>query len=338
MKFIKKSLTIALTFFIAFTSVVNTNALNVFAEEEAYTNDFSNPDLTGWEKDMGAGVFEVVNEKLKIVTDNWVAGSVDFQQYYNTKAPKHKNATLTMDIKNNSGAGRFAVVYRRLDSQNYDFVGYDVGGNWIHTSIIAGKQKQTVLPVNLNVDNKEFKFHVEYVNDTLLVKVDNTVIYQGLSTDGPEGYFGFRSWGYTGNYASIEVDNIRYEKIRENEQDAQGNYMVSFKDEDHVGGWSKDAGNGTIVFADESMKLEALGNTFFSDAYAPTLKNGFVEFEFTPKTPARMGFLFRYNSATDFAGFGYDGSGNWTFITGTDKFGPTGTKELTVGQKHHFRI
>lgn len=306
--------------------------------DEIYTEDFSNQDLTGWEKDLGAGRFEVVNEQLEMETDGWVAGSIDYQQYHNTKAPEFKNARLSMDITVKNSHGRFGIVYRHIDAQNYDYIGYDVGGKWIRAEVRNGKKTEKELPVKLNVDNKKIRFSMEYVNENIQVIVDDTELYNGPHTDNDAGHFGLRTWGYTDNYAFIQVDNIEYEKLRENEQTEDGHYLVSFKDEDHTGGWGKVAGNGTMEYKDQAMNFAADGNTIYADAYSPNMENGFVEFEVTPKTSGRMGFLFRFNGENDFAGFGYDVGGSWQYITGNGKYGEVGNKGLKAGEKNTVRI
>src|SRR5699024_14542 len=75
----------------------------------------------------------------------------------------------------------------------------------------------------------------------------------------------------------------------------------------------------------------------YADAYSPDMKNGFVEYEFTPKSSGRMGFLFRFNDANNFAGFGYDVGGSWQYITG-DSWGEAGNKALKIGEKNTVRI
>lgn len=164
--------------------------------DEIYTEDFSNQDLTGWEKDLGAGRFEVVNEQLEMETDGWVAGSIDYQQYHNTKAPEFKNARLSMDITVKNSHGRFGIVYRHIDAQNYDYIGYDVGGKWIRAEVRNGKKTEKELPVKLNVDNKKIRFSMEYVNENIQVIVDDTELYNGPHTDNDAGHFGLRTWGY----------------------------------------------------------------------------------------------------------------------------------------------
>src|SRR5690625_1227267 len=327
-----------------FILMVPSMPLNIMADvasnttDELYTEDFSNPDLTGWEKDLGAGRFEVVNEQLEMETDGWVAGSIDYQQYYNTKAPQFKNARLAMDINVKNNHGRFGIVYRHIDAQNYDYIGYDVDGKWIRAEVRNGKKTETELPVNLNIDNKKFRFSMEYVNENIKVYVDDTELYNGLHTDNDAGHFGLRTWGYTDNYAFIQVDNIEYEKLRENEQTEDGHYLVSFKDEDHTGGWDKVAGDGTMEYRDQVMNFAADGNTIYADAYSPHMKNGFVEYEFTPKSSGRMGFLFRFNDANNFAGFGYDVGGSWQYITGDGSYGEVGNKALKKDEKNTVRI
>lgn len=55
-------------------------------------------------------------------TDGWVAGSIDYQQYFYTKAPQHKNARLAMDINVKNNHGRFGIVYRHIDAQNMGII------------------------------------------------------------------------------------------------------------------------------------------------------------------------------------------------------------------------
>ncbi|HIT90605.1 MAG TPA: FIVAR domain-containing protein [Candidatus Merdenecus merdavium] len=318
--------------------IMNSVSKDTISTDDIYTEDFSNQDLTGWEKDLGAGRFEVVNEQLEMETGGWVAGSIDYQQYYNSKAPKYKNARLAMDITVKNTAGRFGIVYRHRDSQNYDYIGYDIGGNWIRAEVKNGKKTEEKLPVPLNVDNKKFRFSLTYVNENIEVYVDDTELYHGIHSDHDEGYFGLRTWGYTDNYAFIQVDNIEYEKIRENEKTEEGHYLVSFIDEDHTGGWKKLSGNGTMEYVDQAMNFTANGNTIYSDTYSPNMKNGFVEYKFTLKASGRMGFLFRFNDTNDFAGFGYDVGGAWQYITGDGKYGAAGSKTLQKGETYTVRI
>ena len=93
-----------------------------------------------------------------------------------------------------------------------------------------------------------------------------------------------------------------------------------------------------MEYKDQAMNFAADGNTIYADAYSPNMENGFVEFEVTPKTSGRMGFLFRFNGENDFAGFGYDVGGSWQYITGNGKYGEVGNKGLKAGEKNTVRI
>ena len=57
--------------------------------------------------------------------------------------------------------------------------------------------------------------------------------------DSLSGKLGLRTWGYSGNYASISLSELHYNDVKAPEKDPDGNYMTSFTDPDCRGGWSK---------------------------------------------------------------------------------------------------
>lgn len=315
---------------------------------DSYVQNFDDPnlDMSNWKKEVGAGIFEHKDGKLNIETAGWVPGSVDYQLYYDQNAPVVANGSLSADIQSLNANGRFAMVFRYKDAKNYDYVGYDIGGSWKLVHRVNGKDTEKTIKTGLNIDNQSFHFEVIFIGNTINVYVNNNLIYTGadLTDDATGGKIGIKTWGYTDNYAHITVDNLKLEKRNAPEQDADGNYMVTFTDETKRGGWQKIHGNGTIAFtdgqgADGFMSVKANYETIYTDTLSPNIKNGFIEADVTNRSDGRIGFLFRQKSATVFAGLGYDGNGVWNWITGNGGYGEfTSGAPLANGQKNHIRI
>lgn len=320
--------------------------LNIHASD-SYVQNFDDPnlDMSNWKREVGAGIFEHKDGKLNIETAGWVPGVVDYQLYYDQNAPVVANGSLSADIQSLNANGRFAMVFRYKDAKNYDYVGYDVGGNWKLVHRVNGKNTEKTIKSGLNIDNQSFHFEVTFIANTIHVYVNNNLMYTGadLADDATGGKIGIKTWGYTDNYAHITVDNLKLEKRNAPEQDENGNYMVSFTDDSTRGGWQKIAGNGTIAFtdgagADGFMSVKAKDNTIYTDTLSPNIKNGFIEADVTNRSDGRIGFLFRQKSATVFAGLGYDGNGVWNWITANSYGEFTSGAPLANGQKNHIRI
>lgn len=275
------------------------------------------------------------------------------------KSPKIKNGEVTAHLTSNF-AGRFALVLRYKDANNYAAVGYDVGNDWVVKKCIDGKETSETISVKDADPTKGVTISAAFSGTDLQLSLNGNSVYNSadfLSGLTEEGQLGVRTWGYSGNYASITVDQLAYNQTPDKETDEQGNYKVTFTDPMKRGGWMQDAqqdsawaGKG-LTFTDGEgdngyMKVSAgpdgvaNGNTYFTDTRAPYVENGFIEMDITNQSAGRLGILFRYNSSNDFAGLLYDVGGQWKFSNGTNNDiklnGSLPT--LEKGVKYHIRV
>lgn len=152
------------------------------------------------------GRFEVQTTKL--------AGD-QYYLTYDAASPDLASGELSMDVEQKyAAAGRFSFVFRYKDANNWNAVGYDVGGAWklftMQNGKLTNKSIFTLTPGNT------FNIRISFVDTDLEVYIDDSLMYKG-SGDLPggedvAGKMGIRTWGYEGNYAHIIVDNMKYTK------------------------------------------------------------------------------------------------------------------------------
>lgn len=194
-------------------------------------------------------------------------------------------------------------------------MGYDVGDVWMVKNVVNGKESEQKFtgPIVAGY-GKGHAVQVSFVGTNVSVKIDDKEYYNAdVLDDSLSGKLGLRTWGYSGNYASISLSELHYNEVKAPEKDPDGNYMTSFTDPDCRGGWSKawsqNASNEGLSFVDgegDAGYMRAFagpegvanGNAFLIDSMSPSIENGFVEFDVTNQSAGRIGFLFRVQDLT----------------------------------------
>ena len=239
-------------------------------------------------------------------------------------------------------------------------MGYDVGDVWMIKNVVNGKESEQKFtgPIVAGY-GKGHAVQVSFVGTNVSVKIDDKEYYNAdVLDDSLSGKLGLRTWGYSGNYASISLSELHYNEVKAPEKDPDGNYMTSFTDPDCRGGWSKawsqNASNEGLSFVDgegDAGYMRAFagpegvanGNTFLIDSMSPSIENGFVEFDVTNQSAGRIGFLFRVQDLTSankkYVAMQYDLGEDWNLvINGGDPITIKEIPALNKGEKHHIRI
>lgn len=271
-----------------------------------------------------------------------------------TASPSLSSGELTAVIENNF-AGRFCLVFRYQDKDNYAAVGYD-WGNWVIKTRIAGTEVTESFSGPDTRGTGEHTVKVTFWDNSVQVDVDGETLYTSSTflTGAPaEGGLGLRTWGYSGNYAQIKIKSLTYDQTPSPEFDEDGNYMVTFTDDMHRGGWQQDTaatsgwnglsftdgeGDAGYMTVSAGPSGTANGNTLFSDLRAPVIDNGFVEMDLTDVgAGGRIGIYFRYTSPDQHVGLMYD-TGTWQLRVNGSDVSQLGTYTLNKGQTYHLRI
>lgn len=343
-KFIKAQISLLLAATFTVTGVVSnlSSVVQAATIEQQYLEDFEDG-IEGIDKVYGGGIISHVDGGLEIQAANWP----DQGQYtlaVDNNSPVIKDGVLELDMKVKSHAGRLGLVFRYVDTNNYSMVGYDVSGKWVLKTVTNGKESETVLVQNgINLNNGQtYKMKLVFAGTLLELYVDGSLLYSGNTlVDSEGGKFGFRQWGYTDNYSHANYDNIRYYSQKAPEQTEDGHYLVSFEDDD-TRGWEVKSGDGAISAANGKLTAQADGNnsnTISSDKSAPVIKDGFVETKITVNNHAgRVGVLFRYEDANNFAGIGYDVDGTWVWLNGSNNGKLPFTKVLEQGREYKLSV
>ena len=309
--------------------------------QQQYTKDFEES-IDGFEKVYGGGIVSHVDGGLNIEAANW-PDEGNYTLVVDNNSPELKDGVIEVDMKVKSDAGRLGIVFRYVDENNYNMIGYDVSGNWILKNIKDGNDVQTtIVSQGLSLQNgTTYKVKVAYTGSEVQLYVDDNLLYSGESlTTDTEGKIGFRNWGYTGNYSHVNYDNLQY--YTQSGPDFVGEeYIINFDDND-VAGWIVNKGEGSVSVENGKLTTQANGsdaNTFSSDENAPLIKDGYLETAMTLNNSAgRSAILFRYESPSSFAGIAYDTNGAWVWLSegsyGTLPF----TKVLEPGTEYKINI
>ena len=347
-----KCLSLLLCVCLTVTTMLTGAAPALARDLASYTQTFDTEDISNWKQAHGESVMSVADGRFSVETaeGNENKYQPQYALVYDENAPVLSDGEISAKMFANF-AGRFGLVFRYQDKDNYQFVGYDYG-NWIVKERKAGKEQTWNITGGSDPRNgQEFELRAVFTGSNLKVYLDDTLLYnEDVLSDDMAGKLGVRTWGYAGNYAKVSIDTLSYQEVIPPEKDEDGNYMVSFTDEDRRGGWAVESGGGSLAFTDgegENGYMVAAagpdgadnGNTFFSDRNAPSIDNGFLEFDVTNQAEGRIGFLFRYNDTSHFAGILYDIGGTWNWAAnGSNGTIISGGPVLENGVKHHIRI
>ncbi|MDU3722111.1 MAG: hypothetical protein E7G24_02720 [Clostridium celatum] len=111
--------------------------------QQQYTKDFEES-IDGFEKVYGGGIVSHVDGGLNIEAANW-PDEGNYTLVVDNNSPELKDGVIEVDMKVKSDAGRLGIVFRYVDENNYNMIGYDVSGNWVLKNIKDGNDVQTTI-------------------------------------------------------------------------------------------------------------------------------------------------------------------------------------------------
>ena len=258
--------------------------------------------MSSWKLAHGKMNYQASNGKLVFETadGNETVSNPPYALVADENSPVLADGELKAHLNSNA-AGRFALVFRYQDKDNYAAVGYDISGRWMVKKVIQGKETEQTIE-NLTLDpQKGVDVAVMFSGNDLQINLNGESVYNSadfLQGVPAQGKMGLRTWGYAGNYAKVTFDSLSYNQIPKKETDDQGNYKVTFTDNLTRGGWKQDGqidaaweGKG-IQFTDGNdgagyMTISAgpegtnNGESYFTDMRAPYIDNGFIEMDLT---------------------------------------------------------
>ncbi|MEC0089700.1 glycosyl hydrolase family 95 catalytic domain-containing protein [Paenibacillus macquariensis] len=196
---------VALLVFIQILGVNGTGQV-IAAEnvEVAYTQNFEDDQVGGWRADTGTVGISVDNKALKLVAQ-------PPSQIVDANSPAYAHGELEMKVKVASGTGRFGVLFRYVDSNNYAGVIYD-SGNWLwYAKKLGAEQYSSIATSPVLVNGQMYAIKIEYIDKVIKVSVDGTQIYTGevgaLPVDA--GKIGIRTWN---NTQTLVIDDVKLTK------------------------------------------------------------------------------------------------------------------------------
>ncbi|MGL4989828.1 MAG: endo-alpha-N-acetylgalactosaminidase family protein [Sarcina sp.] len=185
-----------------------------------YEQNFDDGNISNWNKIWGGGQFEAAEQGLRVQGGNAFTSpdGKQFSLFADNEAPLVKDGVFEADLKVRSHAGRFGIVLRYVDENNYDVLGYDVGNTWVHINNTNGSEtlKQITTSGPSMNNNTDHKLKVEFIGKNVNLMVDGNSIFKGdILSDGRAGKIGFRAWGYDGNYSNVIYDNLTLKSVTE---------------------------------------------------------------------------------------------------------------------------
>ncbi len=197
-----------------------------------------------------------------------------------------------------------------------------INGTIVKYTIYAGLTKENLTQVasgswerNNNVKTVSFgPYKVRYIR----IKSDETM------NDGYNITTSAAEIGVIGSEIG-EGEDVPQPPVRET--DENGNYIVTFTDENRKGDFQIKQGEGTVDYtygegADGYAVFKGKNNTLAIDNMSDAIPDGFIEAELTDLGGVgRWGLIFRYTDNTNYAGICYDGSWSWK-VGGAADWGP----------------
>lgn len=177
-----------------------------------YTQNFDDGQVGGWKAYVGNVTFSVENKALKMISPSATL-------VVDSHAPQYANGEYEVKVNLESGQGRFGVLFRYVDANNFAGVIYDVG-NWLwYTKKNGSEQYGTIASEPKIVSGQTYAIKVQYVDKEIKLLVDGNQAYSGEVGALPlaAGKIGFRTWG--GDTKTLIVDDIKLTKLSSNAAD-----------------------------------------------------------------------------------------------------------------------
>lgn len=169
---------------------------------DVYLKDYNDGSIAGWTAGKGNTAFTADNGAVKAVTQGAVI-------VYDQDSPQYADGEYEVKLKFNEAPTRFGLVYRYVDSSNYNVIQYDTS-SWGWDSVKGGVETYGNIASTSPTfaAGKQYTFKLRYVKDSLELFIDGTSV---LSTSLPSvptgaGNIGLRSWFAN---KTITIDDLK---------------------------------------------------------------------------------------------------------------------------------
>lgn len=177
------------------------------AEESVYFKDYNDNIITGWTTSKGTATLTPDNGTVKAVT----TGAVILAD---TASPSLANGEYEVKLKFADVPSRFGLVYRYVDSNNYNVIQNDLN-SWGWDSVQNGTETYgSITSTNSPVfeAGKVYTFKLRYAGDQVQMWIDGVSV---LNTSLPtvltgKGKIGIRSWF---NNKTITIDDVKVSEV-----------------------------------------------------------------------------------------------------------------------------
>lgn len=180
----------------------------VFAAQESdvYFKDYNDGNISGWTPAKGTTTFSADQGAVKAVTQGAVIIA-------DQESPQVANAEYEVKLKFNQAATRFGLVYRFVDSNNYNVIQYDAG-TWGWDAMKGGAETygNITAPSFTFAAGQVYTLKLRYEKDSVNLSIDgNNVLTTSLpSISTSAGKIGLRSWY---DNKTIWIDDVKVAPI-----------------------------------------------------------------------------------------------------------------------------
>jgi len=205
-----KSLSILLTMVLGLQLCIP--PADIFAAEQGgvYFKDYNDGIVSGWSTGKGtAATFTADGGAVKAVTTGAVI-------LFDQESPQFANGDYEVKLKfNNEAPTRFGLVYRYVDSNNYNVIQYDTN-SWGWDSLKNGTETYGNLASTGSptfVAGQQYTFKLHYEKDTVQLSIDGNSILTAslLSVPTNAGKIGLRSWFANKNFT---IDDLKVTEVK----------------------------------------------------------------------------------------------------------------------------
>jgi hypothetical protein len=276
----------------------------------------------GYTNETGTGTWTLTGGTLNGSTSSGQTIDID------TNAPNVANGDFSFTVTPRSGQ-RFAGLFRYSSASTWAGIYYDNGTfGWLNGPTGWGSLWNQTLS-----NNTSYTIDIAYSGTNVTVKVNGTQQYSGSLSSIPTGagQIGFRVWPGTGN----SNDDFQYPVLT---YTPLSPYTSAFTAGD--GGWQDMSEAGTWTVSQNvltGMTYSSTGQTIAVDTNSPNVANGDFSFTVNPQAGQRFAGLFRYSSASTWAGIYYD-NGTFGWINGAGSFGSLWSQTLSNNTSYTIDI
>lgn len=172
--------------------------------------------------------------------------------------------------------------------------------------------------VNGNITNYNVYTSTDGVNYTKVTSgswANSAALKSATFTPVNAAYVKLEATSGTGGWASAAEINVYRSNIS-----VSAAYTQDFSN--GIGGWNDVIGTGALTVQSGVLNLNAPNNTVAVDSNSPAQADGVYEAQVTPQNAnGRVELIFRYASASSWAGIGYNSTNNWVWDNGLGQYG-----------------